>query len=111
MAEAPGHVTRFYGELAELFASGAWRDGESARRRRRFRERFCEFDDGLAAERVVRTLMLGEPMPGRAAGTGRVPPGGPPVAAGRALTGIGTGGRTGIRSRGLTRRGDERQSR
>ncbi|MGW6475388.1 bifunctional glycosyltransferase/CDP-glycerol:glycerophosphate glycerophosphotransferase [Streptomyces nigra] len=78
MAEAPGHVTLSYGELAELFASGAWRDGESARLRRRFRERFCEFDDGLAAERVVRTLMLGEPMPGRAAGTGRVPaPAGP----------------------------------
>ncbi|MET8946814.1 CDP-glycerol glycerophosphotransferase family protein [Streptomyces sp. NPDC004542] len=62
-AEAPGHVSRSYRELAWLFASGAWRDEESARLRADFRARFCEFDDGRAAERVVRTLMLGEPMP------------------------------------------------
>ncbi|MFI5685631.1 CDP-glycerol glycerophosphotransferase family protein [Streptomyces sp. NPDC051636] len=62
-AEAPGHVSRSYRELAWLFASGAWRDEESARVRAQFRARFCEFDDGRAAERVVRTLMLGEPMP------------------------------------------------
>jgi CDP-glycerol glycerophosphotransferase (TagB/SpsB family)/glycosyltransferase involved in cell wall biosynthesis len=63
-AESPGHVSRSYRELAWLFASGAWRDEESTRLRAGFRERFCEFDDGRAAERVVRTLMLGEPMPG-----------------------------------------------
>ncbi|MEU0336917.1 CDP-glycerol glycerophosphotransferase family protein [Streptomyces sp. NPDC006193] len=61
-AEPPGHVTRSYRELARLFASGAWRDEESARLRAAFRTRFCEFDDGRAAERVVRTLLLGEPM-------------------------------------------------
>jgi CDP-glycerol glycerophosphotransferase (TagB/SpsB family) len=60
-ADAPGHVSTSYRELAWLFASGAWRDEESARRRAGFRSRFCEFDDGRAAERVVRTLMLGEP--------------------------------------------------
>ncbi|MFE7975705.1 CDP-glycerol glycerophosphotransferase family protein [Streptomyces shenzhenensis] len=59
-AEAPGHVSRSYAELASLFASGSWRDEESARLRARFRSRFCEFDDGRAAERVVRTLLLGE---------------------------------------------------
>ncbi|MFE9772849.1 CDP-glycerol glycerophosphotransferase family protein [Streptomyces sp. NPDC005931] len=59
-AEAPGHVSRSYRELAGLFASGTWRDEESARLRSAFRERFCEFDDGHAAERVVRLLMLGE---------------------------------------------------
>ncbi|MFJ3227227.1 CDP-glycerol glycerophosphotransferase family protein [Streptomyces sp. NPDC086783] len=60
-ADAPGHVSASYRELAWLFASGAWRDEESARLRAGFRSRFCEFDDGRAAERVVRTLMLGEP--------------------------------------------------
>ncbi|MER6532047.1 CDP-glycerol glycerophosphotransferase family protein, partial [Streptomyces sp. NPDC001508] len=59
-AEAPGHVSHSYKELAALFASGRWRDAESARLRNRFRSRFCEFDDGRAAERVVRTLLLGE---------------------------------------------------
>lgn len=58
---APGHVSGSYRELAWLFASGCWRDAESAELRAGFRERFCEFDDGRAAERVVRTLMLGEP--------------------------------------------------
>jgi CDP-glycerol glycerophosphotransferase (TagB/SpsB family) len=59
-ADSPGHVASSYRELAWLFASGAWRDAESARRRAGFRARFCAFDDGRAAERVVRTLMLGE---------------------------------------------------
>jgi CDP-glycerol glycerophosphotransferase (TagB/SpsB family) len=60
-AGAPGHVSRSYRELAWLFASGCWRDTDSAELRSRFRARFCEFDDGLAAQRVVRTLMLDEP--------------------------------------------------
>ncbi|MGV4986151.1 bifunctional glycosyltransferase/CDP-glycerol:glycerophosphate glycerophosphotransferase [Streptomyces sp. NPDC001709] len=63
-AEAPGHVSHSYRELAWLFASGSWRDEESARLRADFRTRYCEFDDGRAAERVVRTLLLGEAMPG-----------------------------------------------
>ncbi|MFH8977765.1 CDP-glycerol glycerophosphotransferase family protein [Streptomyces sp. NPDC017890] len=63
-AEAPGHVSRSYRELAWLLASEAWRDEEAARLRSAFRARFCEYDDGRAAERVVRTLMLGEAMPG-----------------------------------------------
>ncbi|MFI9251350.1 CDP-glycerol glycerophosphotransferase family protein [Streptomyces sp. NPDC053069] len=70
-AEPPGHVSRSYRELAWLFASGSWRDEESARLRADFRARFCEFDDGRAAERVVRTLLLGEPMTGE--GTVRIP--------------------------------------
>ncbi|MBD9728833.1 bifunctional glycosyltransferase family 2 protein/CDP-glycerol:glycerophosphate glycerophosphotransferase [Streptomyces caniscabiei] len=61
VADAPGHVSRSYRELAWLFDSGQWRDRESARLRAGFRERYCEFDDGRASERVVRTLMLGEP--------------------------------------------------
>ncbi|KOV59319.1 glycosyl transferase [Streptomyces sp. MMG1121] len=62
-AEPPGHVAHSYRELVRLFTSGCWQDEESARLRARFRSRFCEYDDGRAAERVVRTLLLGEPMP------------------------------------------------
>ncbi|MFE2074698.1 bifunctional glycosyltransferase/CDP-glycerol:glycerophosphate glycerophosphotransferase [Streptomyces misionensis] len=69
-AEPPGHVAHSYAELARLFASGRWRDEESARLRAAFRSRYCEFEDGRAAERVVRTLLLGEPMP---AGPVRLP--------------------------------------
>ncbi|MGA5710931.1 bifunctional glycosyltransferase/CDP-glycerol:glycerophosphate glycerophosphotransferase [Streptomyces cellulosae] len=72
-AEAPGHVTRSYRELAWLFASGTWADEESARLRAAFRERFCEYDDGRAAERVVRAVMLGEPLPEPAGDPGLVP--------------------------------------
>ncbi|MFF7855011.1 CDP-glycerol glycerophosphotransferase family protein [Streptomyces sp. NPDC007904] len=74
-AEAPGHVSRSYRELAWLFDSGTWRDAEAARLRSAFRRRFCEFDDGRAAERVVRTLMLcGRPPEDTpAAGPARVP--------------------------------------
>ncbi|MFI8192121.1 CDP-glycerol glycerophosphotransferase family protein [Streptomyces sp. NPDC085946] len=80
-AEPPGHVSRSYRELAWLFGSGTWRDEEAARLRAAFRERFCEFDDGRAAERVVRTLLLGEPMPAPAAVRGALPA----PAAGRSL--------------------------
>ncbi|MFI5550087.1 CDP-glycerol glycerophosphotransferase family protein [Streptomyces sp. NPDC051738] len=77
-AEAPGHVSRSYRELAWLFASGTWRDEESTGARAGFRERFCEFDDGHAAERVVRTVLLGEPMSEEAIGVERIPaPAGP----------------------------------
>jgi CDP-glycerol glycerophosphotransferase (TagB/SpsB family) len=58
----PGHVTRDEDELARLFASGAWCDEESARLRTAFRARFAGYDDGRAAERVVRLLMLGEDL-------------------------------------------------
>ncbi|MCX4762548.1 CDP-glycerol glycerophosphotransferase family protein [Streptomyces sp. NBC_01275] len=70
-ADAPGHVSRTYRELAWLLASGSWRDEESTRLRADFRERFCAYDDGRAAERVVRQLLLGEPP--AASGTARVP--------------------------------------
>ncbi|CAM5478964.1 bifunctional glycosyltransferase/CDP-glycerol:glycerophosphate glycerophosphotransferase [Streptomyces purpurascens] len=75
-AEAPGHVSRSYRELAWLFASGTWQDREAERLRAGFRERYCEFEDGQAAERVVRLLMLGErggallPAARRTAGAG-----------------------------------------
>ncbi|KUN01511.1 transferase [Streptomyces yokosukanensis] len=61
MAEHPGQVARTQEELTEIFASGAWRDESAAKARAAFRRRFCEFDDGRAAERVVRRVFLGEP--------------------------------------------------
>ncbi|MFD8524723.1 CDP-glycerol glycerophosphotransferase family protein [Streptomyces capillispiralis] len=61
MAEPPGPVTRTPDELARVFRDGSWAGAESAALRARFRERFCPFDDGRAAERVVRRVLLGEP--------------------------------------------------
>ncbi|MFB7163043.1 CDP-glycerol glycerophosphotransferase family protein [Streptomyces sp. NPDC056242] len=60
IAEAPGPVARTQDELTEILASGAWRDEASGKARAAFRRRFCEFDDGNAAERVVRRVFLGE---------------------------------------------------
>ncbi|CAM5426988.1 Glycosyl transferase family A OS=Streptomyces fumanus OX=67302 GN=GCM10018772_08270 PE=3 SV=1 [Streptomyces fumanus] len=61
MAAPPGPVARTPGELARVFRDGTYAGPESAARRAAFRERFCEFDDGRAAERVVRRVLLGEP--------------------------------------------------
>ncbi|WP_221359278.1 CDP-glycerol glycerophosphotransferase family protein [Streptomyces beigongshangae] len=60
-ARPPGHVARTQEELIRVLTSGAWADGRSAELRARFRERFCAFDDGQAAERVVRRVLLGQP--------------------------------------------------
>jgi CDP-glycerol glycerophosphotransferase (TagB/SpsB family) len=57
----PGPVARTEAELARIFRDGSWGDAHAARLRERFRERFCTFDDGRAAERVVRRVLLGEP--------------------------------------------------
>ncbi|MFE5028797.1 CDP-glycerol:glycerophosphate glycerophosphotransferase [Streptomyces sp. NPDC056656] len=60
IAEAPGPVARTQDELTDILASGAWRDEASGKARAAFRRRFCEFDDGRAAERIVRRVFLGE---------------------------------------------------
>ncbi|MGP4001854.1 bifunctional glycosyltransferase/CDP-glycerol:glycerophosphate glycerophosphotransferase, partial [Streptomyces sp. 8N706] len=58
--ETPGAVAADEDELIEVFRGGAW-DGEpAAALRTAFRERFCQYDDGHAAERVVRRVFLGE---------------------------------------------------
>ena len=57
----PGPVVTTGAALAAVFRDGTWAGAEAARLRARFRERFCTFDDGLAAERVVRRVLLGEP--------------------------------------------------
>ncbi|MEU3901267.1 CDP-glycerol glycerophosphotransferase family protein [Streptomyces sp. NPDC045251] len=59
-AEAPGPVARDQAGLAEILTTGAWRDERAAKARAAFRRRFCEYDDGRAAERVVRRVFLGE---------------------------------------------------
>ncbi|MGW4564487.1 CDP-glycerol glycerophosphotransferase family protein [Streptomyces sp. NPDC004561] len=61
MTEHPGQVARTQEELTEIFLSGAWRDDSAKKARAAFRRRFCEYDDGRAAERVVRRVFLGEP--------------------------------------------------
>lgn len=60
--DTPGAVARTEDELVEVFRSGAWRSPEAARLRTAFRERFSPWDDGNAAERVVRRFFLDEPM-------------------------------------------------
>ncbi|MEU8893778.1 CDP-glycerol glycerophosphotransferase family protein [Streptomyces sp. NPDC048442] len=56
----PGAVATGEDELIDLFASGEWRSPRSAEQRASFRERFCPYDDGGAAERVVRHVLLGQ---------------------------------------------------
>ncbi len=58
VAQPPGPVVRDLGELVTLLREG--RQGEDAELRRAFRERFCAWEDGHAAERVVRRVFLGE---------------------------------------------------
>ncbi|MFG2571033.1 CDP-glycerol glycerophosphotransferase family protein [Streptomyces sp. NPDC048481] len=61
LASPPGPVALTPEELADVFRSGRWAGPEADGLRARFRARFCEFDDGRAAERVVRRVLLGEP--------------------------------------------------
>ncbi|MFI7415521.1 CDP-glycerol:glycerophosphate glycerophosphotransferase [Streptomyces sp. NPDC049627] len=60
MAEPPGQVARTQQELTEILATDAWQDEGATKARTAFRRRFCEYDDGRAAERVVRHVFLGE---------------------------------------------------
>ncbi|MET8949719.1 bifunctional glycosyltransferase/CDP-glycerol:glycerophosphate glycerophosphotransferase [Streptomyces sp. NPDC004393] len=57
----PGRVARTPEELTALFRDGTYADASAAVLRTAFRQRFCQFDDGRAAERVVRRVLLGEP--------------------------------------------------
>ncbi len=70
LKDSPGAVAATEGELVEAFRSGAVWGPEASAARARFRQRFCEFDDGMAAERVVRRVFLGKivaPVTGDAA--------------------------------------------
>ncbi|MFF3844835.1 CDP-glycerol glycerophosphotransferase family protein [Streptomyces sp. NPDC002328] len=61
LAAPPGPVARTPEELARLFRDGSYASAGSQALRDVFRSRFCQFDDGRAAERVVRRVLLGEP--------------------------------------------------
>jgi CDP-glycerol glycerophosphotransferase (TagB/SpsB family) len=54
--ESPGPVVETEEDLLDVFLSGRWSDEARAE----FRRRFCEFDDGFAAERVVRKVFLNQ---------------------------------------------------
>ncbi|MGC5365375.1 bifunctional glycosyltransferase/CDP-glycerol:glycerophosphate glycerophosphotransferase [Streptomyces sp. DT24] len=54
----PGPIAHSEEELIDLFVTGLWRGARSARLRAAFRTRFCPYDDGDAAERVVRRVFL-----------------------------------------------------
>lgn len=56
----PGAVARDEDDLIDIFTTDHWRGSRSAQLRAAFRARFCPYDDGLAAERVVRRVFLGE---------------------------------------------------
>lgn len=56
----PGIVVSNEVGLVEALRSGAYATEEATRARAAFRRRYCEYDDGRAAERVVRRVFLGE---------------------------------------------------
>ncbi|MBC6464785.1 CDP-glycerol glycerophosphotransferase family protein [Actinomadura alba] len=64
-AEPPGVVATTEAGLIEAFRSGAVWGDVAAKARAEFRRRFCAYDDGNAAERAVRRVILGERPPER----------------------------------------------
>ncbi|MEU8437444.1 bifunctional glycosyltransferase family 2 protein/CDP-glycerol:glycerophosphate glycerophosphotransferase [Streptomyces sp. NPDC029216] len=59
----PGAIARTEDELVDIFTTGHWQGSRSAQLRASFRSRFCSYDDGYAAERVVRRVFLGQQAP------------------------------------------------
>jgi CDP-glycerol glycerophosphotransferase (TagB/SpsB family) len=59
MAAPPGVVETTQPGLVDAFLSGRYQDARASALRKEFIQRFCEFDDGHAAERVVREIFLG----------------------------------------------------
>ncbi|MFF3540287.1 CDP-glycerol glycerophosphotransferase family protein [Streptomyces platensis] len=59
--DTPGIVATSEDELIEAFRSGRWNGTEAGELRAAFRARFCMWDDGHAAERVVNRAFLGNP--------------------------------------------------
>ncbi|MDQ6851578.1 MAG: CDP-glycerol glycerophosphotransferase family protein [Actinomycetota bacterium] len=58
LAGPPGVVETTPNGLVDALLSGRYRDARATRARAQFARRFCEFDDGHAAERVVRRVFL-----------------------------------------------------
>jgi CDP-glycerol glycerophosphotransferase len=63
IAEPPGVVCRTPEEVVDAIVSGAYTADVADKARRVFRSKFCAWDDGHAAERVVRRVFLGETPP------------------------------------------------
>jgi CDP-glycerol glycerophosphotransferase len=61
--DTPGPVSTSDEEFVRVFRDGDWNSPRSTELRDAFRARFCVFDDGRAAERVVRHVFLGEDQP------------------------------------------------
>ncbi|MEU1214409.1 CDP-glycerol:glycerophosphate glycerophosphotransferase [Streptomyces sp. NPDC005790] len=59
--DTPGAVATTEDELREVLLSDAWRSPEADALRAAFRSRFCPYDDGHAAERVVRRIFPARP--------------------------------------------------
>ncbi|MFJ8018065.1 CDP-glycerol glycerophosphotransferase family protein [Streptomyces sp. NPDC096339] len=59
----PGAIARTEDELVDIFGTGHWQGSRSAQLRSAFRARFCSYDDGHAAERVVRRVFFGQSSP------------------------------------------------
>ncbi|MER5178185.1 bifunctional glycosyltransferase family 2 protein/CDP-glycerol:glycerophosphate glycerophosphotransferase [Streptomyces sp. NPDC002896] len=58
--ETPGAVATTEDQLIELLRDGSWDNERTTELRAAFRRRFCHYDDGHAAERVVRRVLLGQ---------------------------------------------------
>jgi CDP-glycerol glycerophosphotransferase len=63
IAEPPGVVCRTPEDVVDAIVSGAYKGDVADKARRVFRSKYCAWDDGHAAERVVRRVFLGETPP------------------------------------------------
>ncbi|MEV4757248.1 bifunctional glycosyltransferase family 2 protein/CDP-glycerol:glycerophosphate glycerophosphotransferase [Micromonospora sp. NPDC049559] len=59
-AEPPGAVATTFADLLDLFRTGAVDNDAAVKARGQFRRRFCALEDGRAAERVVRRVLLNQ---------------------------------------------------
>ncbi|MFF0739011.1 CDP-glycerol glycerophosphotransferase family protein [Streptomyces sp. NPDC004111] len=60
LGDSPGALATTPDELISILREDCGDNQETARLRAAFRQRFCQFDDGNAAERAVRRLFLGQ---------------------------------------------------
>ena len=58
MAQPPGAIARTQRQIQQLFTTGDYDTEQTTGLRTSFRSRFCSFDDGHAAEAVIRQVML-----------------------------------------------------
>jgi len=71
LAEPPGAAAMTEDELIAHFQTGEVCSAASAKARAEFRRHFCVYDDGHAAERVVRRVFLSEPLASGGLSSGR----------------------------------------